>query len=339
MSLDDTMCRIQTNVPADDDILFSIPGQETLEGRPRAQIIPPEVTVDHPDVFCRLEHPVIHRYLLQRGVDCCQDIGVRRRSKCGPNLLESRPVGRQMALEQLLKRPILPYEDPGIPKVVPCRHKAPGRLGVGLFAKSKDRIDILKHLRPNVHIPVTRLRAIWPYPDNNGALSLLGKRDRLFKRGAERRGPLDAVIGRADHGNRIRISTLKEHGAQANTGGRISPHGLADEITRGQLRQLLVNASNMPLAGHHDLPVNGNQGLDPFDRPPEESLSAQETEKLFGRIGCAQGPEQLPGTYRHDNRINMMVHCVSWVSWVRSHQSPVTNHQSVASQLPSLVAS
>jgi hypothetical protein len=33
-------------------------------------------------------------------------------------------------------------------------------------------------------------------------------------------------------------------------------------------------AGNMGLAGHHDLPVDGNQGLDPFDGPPEESLSA-----------------------------------------------------------------
>src|SRR3989304_10387075 len=114
-------------------------------------------------------------------------------------------MGWQMRLEQLLKGPILPYENPGIPKVVACRHKAPGRLGVGLFAKSKDRIDILKHLRANLHIPVSRLRAIWPYPDNNGALSLLGKRHRLFKRGAERRGPLDAVIGRGDPGNRLPI--------------------------------------------------------------------------------------------------------------------------------------
>jgi hypothetical protein len=33
-------------------------------------------------------------------------------------------------------------------------------------------------------------------------------------------------------------------------------------------------AGNMGLAGHHDLPVNRNEGLDSFDGPPEESLSA-----------------------------------------------------------------
>src|SRR3989304_1256568 len=145
-------------------------------------------------------------------------------------------MGWQMRLEQWWNRLILPYEDPGIPKVVPCRHKAPGRLGVGLFAKSKDRIDVLKHLRSHVHIPVSRLRPICPYADNNGTLSLLGKRDRLFKRVPERRGLLDVVIGREDHGTCIRISTLKENGGQANTRGCVSPDGLTDEIRPGQLR-------------------------------------------------------------------------------------------------------
>ncbi len=84
------------------------------------------------------------------------------------------------------------------------------------------------------------------------------------------------VIGGENHDNRIRVPTFDEQRGKPDAGGRVSAHGLANEIRSRKIRQLVLNQGGMLLAGNHELAVDGNQGFNSVYCFPEQTCPTQE---------------------------------------------------------------
>src|SRR3990172_7081873 len=145
---------VETHMPTDDHVVLLVPLEDSIQGRPRPQVIPPEAASDHANAGRLFEHAVIYRYLFESRIDLREDLFVRRGPQRRADFLEFRPVIRQMFFKQALDHTVPPDEYARIPEVVrPCKI-TPRSPGIRFLVKSQHPIDTRRNLRSYSHISI-----------------------------------------------------------------------------------------------------------------------------------------------------------------------------------------
>ncbi len=106
------------------------------------------------------------------------------------------------------------------------------------------------------------------------------------------------------------IDPLDQGRSQADAGRCVALAGLADNVRRRQLRQLLTHRSRQHLIGQHQLTLRRHQRSQPIHGRLQHRSFARQGEQLLGDHRAAGGPKSSAAAACHN-------HCVKHVVYVQ----------------------
>src|ERR1700730_16993804 len=259
---------------------------------------------------CRLQDSVVHRNVLQLGIDGAKFALVAAFADAFAERFQGRARFRKMLIQIFEKCRSAPEKHPGVPVIV-------AGAGVNfrdrkrrLFSEAPHCIDRktfrIERVSHPLDVAETRFRARRGNPEDDHAA--LTARD--FERGTHDDAIAlrirDVMIG-GEYGQQCIAArgVANMQSGKGNRGGSVAADGhRQNSLTRG-CRQLLSDLGSLLAIGDRPDALGGNQWPQTRDRLLQHGLLADDVEQLLGGARAAARPEACAASTRQDYR----VHC------------------------------